>query len=243
MHTYKEACVVLEQAQAWEPCSVSGESWKCGSALTLMNDLSRQCPTHAQLPFTQERDRRCVWERGETEVIFACVLGSWWVSAAVNVHCWVCVILSTLSHMWTAWQRHYTSQWFGGQGVSETAESMGVNTLTPAQPWGVFHYSGNPWSISDSNLRFSCPTLTSEKTHYWNLLKHSHKACAFSKIHLLFQTYVASLRTTLYLASTTCATLSLAMYSTVLMWIPALCFLLTTPQDITSFSTSSGWFL
>lgn len=34
---------------------VSGESSETGSPVTLMNDLSRQCPTHAQFFFTQER--------------------------------------------------------------------------------------------------------------------------------------------------------------------------------------------
>lgn len=60
---------------------VSGESSKCGCTLTLMNDLSRQCPTHAQLPlYPGEGQPVCVcvseseWEGGQTGVIFACVL-------------------------------------------------------------------------------------------------------------------------------------------------------------------------
>ena len=47
---------------------------------------------------------------------------------------------------------HVSAVW--GQGVSEMAESTGLNTLTSAKPWEApFYFNGkNPWSVSDSNL-------------------------------------------------------------------------------------------
>lgn len=59
---------------------VSGESSETGSPVTLMNDLSRQCPTHAQFFFTQERRTAFVGGRGgQPGVIFLCVPFGVWV--------------------------------------------------------------------------------------------------------------------------------------------------------------------
>lgn len=73
---------------------VSWESLKCGSALTLINDLSRQCPTHAQLPLYPGEGQPvcecvCVRESGETGAIFACVLAcvGVCVHAPLSVYC------------------------------------------------------------------------------------------------------------------------------------------------------------
>lgn len=74
---------------------VSGESlWK-GCTLTMMNDLSRQSPTHAQLLFTQERDTLCRgWESRRQRLslhVLLMVCGC----AIVCKHCWVRIILET----------------------------------------------------------------------------------------------------------------------------------------------------
>lgn len=66
--------------------SVSGESLQNSSTLTLMNDLSRQCPTHAQLLFTLERDTMCVCG-GETAVISAFAPDGVWVCTVVCTPC------------------------------------------------------------------------------------------------------------------------------------------------------------
>lgn len=52
---------------------------------------------------------------------------------------------------------HVSAVW--GQGVSEMAGSAGLNTLTSAKSgWAPHYFNGkNPWSISESNLRPSCP--------------------------------------------------------------------------------------
>lgn len=75
---------------------VSGESSEYASTLTLMNDLSRRCPTHGQLVFTQERDSSLCGgdkERGKTGVRFACA--SFSVCSCVHT---VCIISATHGH-------------------------------------------------------------------------------------------------------------------------------------------------
>lgn len=105
---------------------VSGESSKCGSALTLMNDLSRRCPTHGS-PLPRRGTSFvcvCMGARG-TEVIFACVL----VGCVFTAEC-VLFWHPLVTHVnGMAAALHESVIW--GQGVSEMAGIKGLNTVTP----------------------------------------------------------------------------------------------------------------
>lgn len=86
---------------------VSGESSKCGSTLTLMNDLSRRCPTHAQLPLYPGEGQTvgvCVKGGAGGQRLSSHVLLFAWVCAVAHTRCRVCIILATLCH---------TCEWHG----------------------------------------------------------------------------------------------------------------------------------
>lgn len=85
---------------------VSGESSETGSPVTLMNDLSRQCPTHAQFFFTQERRTAFVGGKGGSQglsfyvshLVCGCVCVVGWMDArAAEV---VLFYQSVVRHEW-----------------------------------------------------------------------------------------------------------------------------------------------
>lgn len=179
-HTYKGECVAVEQAHAWWPSVVcQGKSSKCGSILTLMNDLSRQCPTHAQLPLYPREGQPvcvCMLEKGVSggylcmcSCLRGCVRSC--VYAPPSVYCFG----NPRPHMWMAWQRHYTSQRFGIRLWVKWQRARGLNTLTSVQPWGAPHYFNGKIHDPFPVQTLSPYTSTSivYKTHHRDLLKQT----------------------------------------------------------------------
>lgn len=111
---------------------VSGEASKCGSTLTLMNDLSRRCPTHAQLPLLPRRGTALVCmcgEKGTYLCMSSCLRGR--VLPCTRAAECVLFWQPSVTHVNDTTQTlHESAVWV--QGVSETAKSTGLNTLTPA---------------------------------------------------------------------------------------------------------------
>lgn len=84
---------------------VSGESSETGSPVMLMNDLSRQCPTHAQFFFTQERRTAFVGGKGGSQglsfyvshLVCGCVCG--WMDGWMHVLLRLCYFINPWSDM------------------------------------------------------------------------------------------------------------------------------------------------
>lgn len=165
MHTFKEAYVAVELAQAWMPSVVcQGSLWRAAPP----RHWWMICQDRVPLMPTSSLLRRGTREGEGTEVISAMAPDVWVFACLAE-----CVLFwqPLANHVnGIAEALHVSVVW--GQGVGEMASSTGLNTLTSEKPWGAPScFNGkNLWSVSDSD----------QKTYYRNNTNLSFPCCLWS---------------------------------------------------------------
>lgn len=120
-------CGGWARTRAWRPSAACQE--KCGSALTLMNDPSRRCPTRARLPLPPDNTHEG-GSRGGRGVALV------WVGLRSCPHAPLSSCVCFGNRCITRVNGVDVMQSGGGQVFwVKWQRARGLNTLTSAQPW------------------------------------------------------------------------------------------------------------
>lgn len=130
-HTYKEARVVVELAQASAPSGVrQGSVRSLGFLDSDVDEWSvKTMSPSCSAPPLPRRGTACVCEQRLS--LLVCT----WVCSCVYALLSTYYFGNPRSVMWMAWRRHYTIQRFGVGVCVKRQKSTGLNTPNPGLPW------------------------------------------------------------------------------------------------------------